>query len=116
MSYQLECPYCNEEFYEELEGCQYEDNCLSETECPKCEKMFVFRTNVSISLDAYKADCLNGEKHDYRPTNWYLVHEHQVGLYKCYDCENTKKMTKEEALKLGLKWKDEWDKFLDSQK
>jgi hypothetical protein len=61
------CPYC--EAHEEVchdDGFGYEEDRAHEQECSQCEKNFVFYTSISFDYDAKKADCLNGEEHDWQ--------------------------------------------------
>lgn len=61
------CPYCGAE--QEIchdDGHGYEEGVFWEQQCGDCDKYFVFKTYLSFSYDAYKADCLNGKKHKYK--------------------------------------------------
>lgn len=58
------CPYCDEGF----DFCDDEpkgEGVVEELECPLCEKNFVFHRSYSIDYWTTKADCLNGEQHNF---------------------------------------------------
>jgi len=66
MSYQTECPYCQHIHRIELED--YSEDLIHETECPKCEKLFVYTVSILISIYSKSANCLNTGKHIFEPT------------------------------------------------
>lgn len=64
----IECPYCGaEQNICNDDGHGLEEGVPHEEQCGECEKYFVFNTHISISYSAYKADCLNGKPHKYKP-------------------------------------------------
>ena len=62
----VECPYCLKDLEINHED-DYDENCLHEAECSVCNNVFVYTISVSIDLEAYKADCLNGGEHEMYP-------------------------------------------------
>ena len=61
----MECPYCGagQEVCHD-DGAGYEECKRHEHTCSECGKTFVFRTSISFSYYASKANCLNGSDHD----------------------------------------------------
>lgn len=90
----LECPYCEKE----LEVCHddgfgYEEGVKHQMECSYCEKAFVFETSISFHYEPEKADCLNGEEHQWRamttcPTSFTKM--------ECITCGERRQPTDEE--------------------
>jgi len=67
MSGEVQCPYCGKpQEVNHDDGYGYEEDKLYQQECRGCEKTFAFRTQISFSHSAYKADCLNDGEHQYR--------------------------------------------------
>lgn len=61
------CPYC--EAKQEVnhdDGFGYSEDYAHQHECTECEKLFVFHTVITFSYHPQKADCLNGEDHEWR--------------------------------------------------
>lgn len=86
MECETNCPYCNDKLYIELEG--EEEGDANEKECPNCNKIFVYRISISISIDSEKAPCLNGEEiHAWNP-------RHDLEG-KCEICEFCRKIKRE---------------------
>lgn len=86
----VKCPYCgadNEICHDD--GYGLEENTKHQTECRKCEKMFVFYTEISLSYDVFKADCLNGGKHKYEETKTIPRCFRQL---ECKTCGNRKEI------------------------
>lgn len=90
----IECPYCGEgvEICHD-DGQGYEEDRLHEQECEHCDKCFVFTTCIHFSYDAKKADCLNGEPHNYKPTHTYPV---EFTRMNCKTCDEHRSCTDEE--------------------
>ena len=109
--YEVDCPYCDGTQTEDLEGSQYEDDYQSETECVNCGKYFVFFTSVNISLNAEKADCLNGSPHAFVATHIWPIHPYSVRLCRCSDCSEEKQFSVEELKELNIPYKEEWKEF-----
>ncbi len=69
----MTCPYCEHDFdvcNDDGHGCDPSTN--YEQECPACEKTFVFNVEYNPVYTEWKADCLNGGKHQWkhRPVEW----------------------------------------------
>lgn len=81
----MSCPYCDEDV-EENDDCHKPDE-LYENECPHCERKFVYTLEYSKDYYPHKADCLNGDPHDYRER--VVCPEYVgVGVYVCKNCEH----------------------------
>jgi len=79
-----DCPYCEKEVnINHDDGYGYEEDRLYEQECYHCGKMFVYNTTVSFYHDAHKADCLNGEEHDFKRTRTYPP---EFAVMRCTMC------------------------------
>jgi len=68
MSDDVACPYCGT--YQEInhdDGYGYEEDGNHEQQCYNCEKNFIFTTAIIYHYEGYKADCLNGDEHLYKP-------------------------------------------------
>ena len=90
----IECPYCEEEQdINHDDGYGYEEGVLFQYECHNCGKAFVFTTSISFHYDAIKADCLNGEPHDFQPTHTYPI---EYTMMECTGCGERRKPTQEE--------------------
>lgn len=94
MIHDLECPYCNEKLNVDHDyGFGYEEDVLHQMQCSHCEKEFVFTTSISFYYEPYKADCLNGSKHDYKPQTCFPK---EYTKMECQMCGDVRKPTKEE--------------------
>ena len=94
----VECPYCGAEqaiCYDDSHG--YAEDQRHEQSCGECEKTFVFATYLSLSHEAYKADCLNAGKHDWRLSRTF---PREFSYWQCKDCEQRQKLTAEEKQEL----------------
>lgn len=60
----FECPYCGKDLCEPGDCREMERN--YEWECGYCGKVFQFSVDYTINFYTKKADCLNGDPHDYR--------------------------------------------------
>lgn len=88
------CPYCNREI--EIihdDGYGYEENILHEQQCCHCDKTFTYRTQIMIYYETQKAPCLNGSKHNYKPTITYPL---KYTTMECIACGETRRPTKTE--------------------
>ena len=82
----IECPYCG--FEQDIcNDNKYEQDQQHQAECSKCEKTFVFETEISYSYTAYKADCLNGAEHQWKETNAIPICFRRL---RCPDCGEEK--------------------------
>ena len=92
MSKDVECPYCEE--WNEIchdDGFGYDEDRAHEMECDHCGKNFVFHTSISFHYEAGKADCLNGDPHNFR--EWvfmWLCDGSDESLFRrgCRDCDH----------------------------
>jgi Zn ribbon nucleic-acid-binding protein len=97
------CPYCDtEQDINHDDGFGYEEDIKHEMECVKCGKRFVFTTSTSFYYEAEKADCLNGEDHNYK-----LIHTSpkEFSKMRCEYCDDEREMTDQERIgfKIGTK-------------
>jgi hypothetical protein len=68
----IECPYCGEDCDVcHDDGAGYAEDEIHQMECKHCGKAFCFETSVMFLYSPRKADCLNGEPHNYQETNTY---------------------------------------------
>ncbi len=87
----VECPYCGKE--QEIchdDGFGYEEGVAHEQECGDCEKTFVFQTSISFYYEGYKADCLNGEPHQWSEPKMYWRDKDankELWSRRCNDCD-----------------------------
>jgi hypothetical protein len=81
----VDCPYCGapQEINHD-DGYGYEEDKLHEQQCGKCERHFVFTTQVSFYYTAYPAPCLNGVPHKMKPVVHYP--KHWPDYRRCADC------------------------------
>lgn len=94
MSKDIECPYCgHEQDINHDDGYGYEEDTNHQQECGKCEKTFIFNTSISFWYDAYKADCLNGGEHIYKPIPTAPAYFTKM---RCELCEERRDPTDEE--------------------
>jgi len=66
MRQDVECPYC--ETWNEIchdDGFGYDEHDKHQMQCERCEKYFVFETEITYTFSASKADCLNGGEHEW---------------------------------------------------
>jgi len=90
----LNCPYCDAE----LEICHddgfgYAEGVKHQNECPHCKKQFVFETSILFYYEPEKADCLNGDDHDFKPTRTYPT---EFTKMECSMCGKLRQPTDEE--------------------
>jgi hypothetical protein len=80
----LECPYCEADLGDYVDEC-HDSNVDYEYECPKCGKSFIFTIEYYPSFTSNKADCLNGEEHQFEDMVGF-PEEYFKGRKKCKDC------------------------------
>lgn len=96
MNHDLYCPYCgapNEVNHDDGQG--YTEDEAHEMQCSSCYKNFVFRTSISYAYHPEKADCLNGEPHDFDVWRMLYVNvrSEEVQHRRCYNCDHTERRT-----------------------
>jgi hypothetical protein len=94
MNYDVECPYCSH--LQDIchdDGYGYEEGKRHNQECGKCGKTFVFETEISISHEVFKADCLNGSDHNWQPTKTFPK---EYTKMMCSDCGERREPTSQE--------------------
>lgn len=102
----INCPYCDAELdICHDDGFGYEENTKHEMRCYHCDKYFVFETSISFYYEPYTADCLNDEKHDFKPTNTFPIKYTEM---KCSICDLTRKPTDEEMNQILINNKDKY--------
>ncbi len=112
MNDDYECPYCNAEH--EYTGDPLGDDETTEVQCEQCEKFFIVRGCITVSYDAYQADCLNGNPHPMRDCMRYPRVIHGECERRCDTCGKTedRPATQEEIDKHGdfptILPKDQW--------
>lgn len=88
------CPYCDKGVdINHDDGYGYEEGVTHQQECGHCNKIFVYGTSISFYYEAGKADCLNGSKHEYKPTHTVPKAYTQM---ECEICQQRRPLTKEE--------------------
>ena len=93
----VNCPYCDAEIeINHDDGYGYAEDVAHQQECGKCGKTFVYNTSISFYYEAEKADCLNGQPHDYQPTH---TCPKEYTRMRCSMCDNERAMTPEEKAK-----------------
>lgn len=63
----IECPYCEAEL-DDPDDCHKTDETYQH-QCSNCDKYFVFTLDYTVNYYIDKADCLNGEQHDWQRIN-----------------------------------------------
>ena len=90
----LNCPYCDENIsvchddgYEDTEDLRHEQK------CPKCTKLFLFRTYIKINYESSVAECLNTGSH-----LWFLstTYTRCRTRWLCQTCDATKALSNHE--------------------
>ncbi len=96
----INCPYCDKGLdINHDDGYGYEEDVLHQQYCSECSKYFTFNTSISYSYEAFKADCLNGQEHQYKPTNTYPK---ECTKMECSMCEDSRQPTPEERIKFDI--------------
>lgn len=97
MTDDIRCPYCGEMIMQEPEE-GFEQDVTYEAECPWCHKNFVYTVSLMISIDAEKADCLNGSEHDFKLTHTI---PRELSRMRCTMCDLERSLTPEEKQQLS---------------
>lgn len=98
-----ECPYCNTEINIcHDDGYGYEEGVIHQQECSKCGKTFVYDTSISFHYSTSKADCLNGQSHDYKPNKTYPIEFTKMACSMCDDRRDPSKEEMEQILKSSI--------------
>ena len=94
----LECPYCEKE----LDVCHddgfgYAEGVKHKMECDGCGKHFVFETSISFYYEPEKADCLNDDKHQWKPSRTFPK---EFTKMECSICGEIREPNDEEMLNI----------------
>ena len=94
MSYDLRCPYCDyPQDVNHDDGFGYSEDSFHKMQCYDCEKNFVFQTSISFYYEPSKADCLNGNEHNFKAT---VTFPRKYTMMSCTDCDLRRSPTEEE--------------------
>jgi hypothetical protein len=90
----INCPYCDAELdINHDDGQGYSESETHQQDCGYCGKTFVFTTSIVYYYTVDKADCLNGDSHDYKPT---MTFPKEFTKMECSMCGDRRQPTKEE--------------------
>lgn len=109
----IKCPYCN--YGQEInhdDGQGYTEDEKHQQQCSACDKVFTFTTAISFYYEAFKADCLNGEEHDWKITD---TKPSYFSRMRCTMCEEERVLTKEEKIQCNIPTKEEFQNSLKKQ-
>ena len=99
LKHDMECPYCGAgQNACHDDGFGYDEDVRHEHECSECGKNFVFTTMVSYHYEAFQADCLNGEPHEWTYLRRVVGRNHCTAF--CRACGSRSTMHESEVLKL----------------
>lgn len=88
----VNCPYCG--VGQEIDHDDgYGEDELYEQQCPNCDKYFTYTTGIIYVYKTYKANCLNGMPHKFKPTTTYPK---EYTMMECTTCNESRKPTNEE--------------------
>ena|ERR1035437_1616298 len=94
----INCPYCDSpQEINHDDGYGYEQDELHQQQCGNCEKYFTFTTSISYYYSVEKADCLNDDKHNFKPTHTAPVECTQM---RCTMCGEERKPTEIEMVEI----------------
>ncbi len=97
------CPYCNaEQEINHDDGYGFTEDEKYQQDCIVCEKIFTYTTSIIYYYDAKEADCLNGAKHDFKPTHTYPK---EYTKMRCSMCDEERRPTEEELKEILIKEK-----------
>lgn len=92
------CPYCG--LWQDInhdDGYGFEENEIHNQQCSSCEKYFTYTTSICFSYDTYKANCLNGSSHIFKPT---ITYPKEFTMMECIDCGERRKPTEKEMIEI----------------
>ena len=90
----IECPYCgHSQEVNHDDGAGYDESTTHQMQCYECEKVFVFNTWITFNYSPEKADCLNGDDHDWKPT--VTIPRQYTKMY-CSMCDEERSCTADE--------------------
>ena len=88
------CPYCEAPIeINHDDGYGYDEDKMYEQECSECGKSFAFTTCISFDHEAFKADCLNGSPHNFKPM---ATCPKEATEMECGNCGKRRRPTEEE--------------------
>ena len=92
----VECPYCDtsiELCYDD--GAYCDERVPEKCNCPNCGKVFLVDTSIVLCHYQRKADCLNGEPHQFRDWKklWLDQHDNEIQYRQCRDCGTEERRT-----------------------
>jgi hypothetical protein len=100
----VECPYCgSDQEINHDDGYGYREDVLHEQICGSCDKTFTFTTSIMYHYEAYKAPCLNGEDHSWKPT---MTVPRCFTRMRCRTCEEERQPTPEEKIEFDIPEKE----------
>lgn len=91
--YEIECPYCGKINEVSCEHLDFRDGETSYLECRECGKQFIAVTDVQITFDSHKADCLNDGEHKWKPT---ITAPRAFTRMRCECCGQEREPTEDE--------------------
>lgn len=94
----INCPYCDagQEINHD-DGYGYSEDEVHNQQCGDCDKYFTFTTSISYYYEVVKADCLNGDEHDFHPS---ITYPREFTKMRCSACDETRKPTAEEMIEI----------------
>jgi hypothetical protein len=96
----IECPYCGHpQDINHDDGYGYSEDRKHEQQCTSCDKHFAYVTSIIYSYEAFKADCLNDNNHDWKPTTTIPKEHTQM---KCSICDERREPTPAEKIQYNI--------------
>jgi hypothetical protein len=94
------CPYCGKaQEINHDDGYGFEEDRKHEQQCGFCGKYFTYTTSIHYYYETFKADCLNGSEHKFKPT---MTFPKEYTRMQCTDCEEERMPTAEEKIKYNI--------------
>ena len=103
--YKIECPYCGKTTEVSCENLDLRDGEDSIVECRNCRRRFVATTDIEITFDTRKADCLNDGQHDWQPTT---TSHRAFTRMRCSKCGEEREPTPEEKEQYNIPSRQEY--------